>query len=116
MYKYVLIVAIAAALLAAASCNNIKIPGNIAGQLMDENGAPMGLVTVQLVDVQTGQAVQQETADDRGNYFFKKVDPGTYDIKTLWMGNHEYPNDTGEITLNPGKTMTINIIVSKPEN
>ena len=115
MLKYAIIILAGALLLAGTACDKIKIPGNVAGQILDENGAPRGLVSVQLVLVETGEVVLQETADDRGNYFFSKVDPGKYKIVTIWGRDKELPNDTEEFTLPPGKTLTKTVTVLKAD-
>jgi hypothetical protein len=112
--KYAIAIVVALLLITATACDKLKIPGNIAGQVLDQSGSPRGMVTVQLIDG-TGKIVQQEVADDLGNYFFSKVDPGTYKIVTLWGRDEEMPNDTGgEVKLAPGKTINLNITVSDP--
>lgn len=113
MLKYAAVIILAVLVIAGTACNKINIPGNIAGQILDENGAPRGMVTVQLVDVNTSEVVDQLTADDLGNYMFTKVPPGTYSIKTLWGGRDDMPNDANEVKLAPGKTLNINITVQK---
>ena len=105
------LIILAITLVATAGCQNLKIPGNIAGQLLDTNGFPQGLVSCQLIDATSGAVVQQETANDQGSYFFKRVDPGTYKIKTLGIGGGEIPNDCDDFVLSPGKTVTKDIIL-----
>ncbi len=116
MKKYAAVFVVVMLLVAGTACNKINIPGNIAGQILDENGAPRGMVTVQLVDVNNNNEVlDQQTADDLGNYFFSKVPPGTYKIVTMWGGNTEMPNDADLVKLAPGKTKNINVTISKED-
>lgn len=97
---------------ALASCNLVKnIPGNIAGQLMNEGGQGQGFIAVQLVDAETGQLVVTENADDKGNFMFKGVTAGKYIIKTVPVGGGELRNDCEEFNLAPGKTLTKNVII-----
>ena len=108
--------ALAASLLLAAfalgSCNVVgNIPGNIAGQLMNEGGQGQGFIAVQLLDAETRTLVTSETADDKGNFMFKGVEPGRYIIKTVPVGGGELRNDCEEFNLSPGKTLTKNVII-----
>ena len=80
---------------------------------MNESGQAQGFIAVQLVDVEPGKVIQSETADDTGNYMFKQVPAGRYNIKTVPIGGNERRNDCEEFRLAPGKTMTIDITVYK---
>lgn len=106
----------AACLLLAAfalgSCNVVgNIPGNVAGQLMNEGGQGQGFIAVQLIDAETGTLVVSENADDKGNFMFKSVEPGRYTIKTVPVGGGELRNNCEEFNLTPGKTLTKNVII-----
>jgi hypothetical protein len=116
MFKYALVIIVGLLLFSSVACDKIKVPGNIAGRVFDENGAARGLMTVQLVDATSGKVITQETSDDLGNYFFTKVDPGKYKLLTLKGGTTEVPNDSGEVNLGPGKTLTVEITLLKVES
>jgi hypothetical protein len=104
--------AIVAFSVACSSCNVVgNIPGNVAGQIMNEAGQGRGFVSVQLIDKETGQAWGMENADDTGNYMFKSVDTGTYIIKVLAIGGGELSTNAEEFRLQPGKTLKQDIIV-----
>ena len=98
--------------MACNSCNVVSnIPGNIAGQVMNEAGQGRGFVTVKLVDVETGQDWGSENADDKGGYMLKNVEPGKYILKVIQIGGIELVTDQTEFTLSPGKTLKRDIIV-----
>jgi hypothetical protein len=91
---------------------NLNLPGNVAGQILNEGGQGQGFVSVHLVSTDGAEMV--ETSSDTGNYMFKEVKPGTYIIKTFAIGGAELPNDAVEFKLGPGKTATQNIKVTTP--
>jgi hypothetical protein len=94
------------------SCNVVgNIPGNIAGQVMNEGGQGRGFVAVQLVNVETGQVWGTENTDDKGSYMLKNVDPGKYILKVLVIGGSELPTDCEEFSLSPGKTLKKDLII-----
>lgn len=98
--------------MACNSCNVVgNIPGNIAGQVMNEAGQGRGFVAVQLIDAETGQLWGTENADDKGGYMLKNVDPGKYIIKIVQIGGAELPTNAEEFSLSPGKTLRKDIIV-----
>jgi hypothetical protein len=104
--------AVVAFSVACNSCNVVSnIPGNVAGQIMNEAGQGRGFVSVQLVDTATGIAWGMENADDTGNYMFKNVDTGTYIIKVISIGGGELPSNAEEFRLSPGKTLKQDIII-----
>jgi len=107
-----LLLAVLAFSIACSSCNIVSnIPGNVAGQIMNEAGQGRGFVSVQIVDIETGIAWGMENADDTGNYMFKNVDTGSYIIKVLAIGGGELTSDAKEFKLMPGKTLKQDIIV-----
>jgi len=94
------------------SCNIVKqIPGNVAGQIMNEAGQGRGFVSVQLFDVNAGTEWGMENADDTGNFMFSSVDSGTYIIKVIAIGGGELPTNAEEFKLMPGKTLKQDIII-----
>jgi hypothetical protein len=95
--------------LSGAGCDKIKIPGNVAGQVFNDGGQPQGFVSVQLIDPANGAILQSELSNESGNFMFKQVDPGSYILKVMGMGNKELPSDAKEFKLAPGKTATVNV-------
>lgn len=115
VFTMLVIVGLLAVAISVGSCDRLKsIPGNVAGQLMNEAGQGMGFIAVQLIDAETNQMVYSENADDNGNFMFKGVDAGTYTLKTIPIGGGEYQNDSGEFALSPGKTLTLTVIITLP--
>src|SRR5580704_6178033 len=53
--------------------------GTLTGTVTDASGAPVPSAKVAAVDVGTGVA-KQTTTDDRGNYIFTDLTPGTYKV------------------------------------
>jgi len=102
--------------LALGSCNIVSnIPGNVAGQLVNETGQGRGFISVQLYDVATNQMMYAETANDSGNFMFKTVDPGEYIIVAKPIGGGELNSDAKPFKLAPGKTLTITVIIYQDE-
>ena len=98
------------AITALGACNVVKnIPGNVAGQLINEAGQGQGYLAVQLVDVETGRVVYSMNANDQGNFMFKGVEPARYIIKAVPIGGGEVPTDAKEFNLTPGKTLTFTV-------
>jgi len=102
----------ALAIAVIGSCNVVSnIPGTVAGQVMDAAGNGRGYVAVQLIEIETGQPIFVENANDAGNFMFKNVDPGKYKLKVMTVGGGELATDAEEFNLSPGKTVTINLVV-----
>ena len=115
------LLALALGLFLAAGCNlikgvNMKIPGNVAGQITNEGGQGQGFMSVKLINVKTSEEVQVVTAEDTGNFFFEKVDPGEYIIKLVDAGGGEMPCDAKQFKLGAGKTLTIPIVLKSKES
>lgn len=111
-FTSIAVLALIALSIVCGSCNVVgNIPGNVAGQIMNEAGQGRGFVSVQLIEVETGMPWGMENADDTGNYMFKNVDPGTYLIKIISIGGGELPSDAKEFKLSPGKTLKQDIII-----
>lgn len=102
-------VAAAIAVFGGTGCDKIKVPGNVAGQLINEGGVGQGYLSVRLCDAKTGADVATQTAEDSGNFFFDHVDPGRYIIKTYYGGEKEVPNDCKPFTLAFAKTLKLTI-------
>lgn len=101
---------------AATGCDKLKdIPANFSGQVLDTAGVQQGYVSVALIDTETGQETYRETTEDTGNFFFEKIEPGKYTVKVLRGGSDEMPNDLGEVSISPGKTVEKTITVQQPE-
>jgi hypothetical protein len=98
------------------SCNAVgNIPGNVAGQLVNEAGQGQGFIAVQLIDVATGQLMFSENANDTGNFMFKGVDPAEYKIVAMPIGGGEIPSDAKPFKLAPGKTVTITVTLYRDQ-
>jgi hypothetical protein len=103
-------VALGLILAALGSCDfGSTIPGNVAGQLINEAGQGQGFIAVQLVDTSNGQVAYSMNADDQGNFMFKGVETGVYKIKTVPIGGGEIASDAKEFRLTPGKTINITV-------
>jgi hypothetical protein len=114
------VLALVLGLFLAAGCNmlkgvNLKIPGNVAGQVTNSGGQGQGFMSVKLCDAKSGAEVDVVTAEDTGNFFFSKVDPGEYIIKLVNTGGGEMPTDAKPFKLGPGKTTTLAIVIKPPE-
>lgn len=96
-----------------SACGTLKnIPGNIAGQVLNESGSGRGFVSVQLVNVEDGAVVSAETTDDRGNFMFKDVKMGKYKLQVVPSRNAEpFATDAEEFRLSPGKTEEITVTI-----
>lgn len=123
MNKMMLLVVLALALglFFATGCNllknlNVKIPGNVAGQVTNEGGQGQGFMSVKLCDAKTGAEVQVVTAEDTGNFFFDKVDPGEYVIKLMNTGGGDMPCDAKPFKLGAGKTVTVTVVIKSAES
>lgn len=98
------------------SCNVVgNIPGNVAGQLVNEAGQGQGFIAVQLIDVATGMLMYSENANDTGNFMFKGVDPAEYKIVAMPIGGGEIPSDAEAFKLAPGKTVTITVTLYRDQ-
>lgn len=100
-------------LAAMSACGTLKnIPGNIAGQVLNESGSGRGFVSVQLVNVEDGSVVAAETTDDRGNFMFKDAKMGKYKLQVVPSRNAEpFVTDAEEFSLAPGKTEEITVTI-----
>lgn len=94
------------AALALMGCNKINIPGNLAGQVLNQAGQGQGYITVAAIDNETGVEAARMTAEDGGNFFFEKLEAGIYTIKTYSMAGVEMPNDSEPVALGAGRTET----------
>jgi hypothetical protein len=115
------VLALALGLFLCAGCNLLKsvsklsIPGTIAGQVTNEGGQGQGYMSVKLCDAKSGEEVQVVTAEDTGNFFFEKVDPGEYIIKLASTSGGDMPCDSKAFKLGPGKTETLTIMIKSTE-
>jgi hypothetical protein len=98
-----------------AGCKEINIPGNLAGQILNQAGQGQGYLSVAAIDVETGVEAQRLTAEDGGNFFFEKLDAGRYIIKTFSMAGKELPNDCPEVSLGAGRTEQVIIYLIAEE-
>lgn len=119
MKRVVIIICLALAVLClmVAGCDKLKlnIPGNVAGQVTNEGGQGIGFMSVKLCDATSGAEVQVVTAEDTGNFFFEKVDPGEYLIKLTNSSGVPMPSDSKPFKLGPGKTLTVAVMLKSPE-
>jgi len=87
----------------AVNAQTYRLTGNIVDSLSKQ---PLPYTTVQL----SGAYRQQTTATDfNGNYTFKKLDTGTYQLNITYLG---YQNKTTQITINEGDTTAPTIALS----
>lgn len=120
MKRFVILTCLVLAVLsmAVAGCDKLKlnIPGNVAGQVTNEGGQGLGFMSVKLCDAKSGAEVQVLTAEDTGNFFFEKVDPGEYIIKLADSSGADMPSDAKPFKLGPGKTLTLTVMLKPTEN
>src|SRR4030043_490648 len=60
--------------------NAQRLTGNIKGTIMDETGAPLPGVTVELSSPELMGGIHAQTSDDKGLYRFVNLPPGVYKI------------------------------------
>ncbi|MCB1216543.1 carboxypeptidase regulatory-like domain-containing protein [bacterium] len=100
------------------SCDKLKnIKGSIAGQVMDENGVPMGFTSVAVLD-ENGSELTRQTTNNEGGYFISELSAGTYSLEVWVMGTEKREITSGNATgikLGIGKTETIDLTVKLPE-
>ncbi len=113
--KYWAVAVCLAALALSAGCQDLNIPGNLAGQVLNEAGQGQGYITVSAVDVETNAEVARLTAEDAGNFFFEKIDAGTYIIKTYSMAGKELLNDSEPVGIGAGRTITVTVTLIPEE-
>jgi hypothetical protein len=113
--KFWVVVVSMAALALVAGCPKLNIPGNLAGQVLNEAGQGQGYITVACVEVESGAEVARMTAEDAGNFFFEKVEAGTYIIKTYSMAGVEMPNDSEPVNIGTGRTISVVVTIQQPE-
>jgi len=97
-----------------AGCPKLNIPGNLAGQVLNQAGQGQGYISVAVVKADSGAEVSRLTAEDSGNFFFDKVEAGSYIIKTYSMSGKELPNDSEPVSLGAGRTVQV-VITLLPE-
>jgi hypothetical protein len=114
----VLTLALSVLCLAGTGCNKLtaRMPGNVAGQILNEGGAGQGFVSVHVVCLDTdtdligGEMV--DNASDTGNFMFTQVPPGNYIIKVFAIGGDELPSDAKQFKVMIGKTVNQTVTVS----
>src|SRR5512138_3153937 len=80
-----LILILAAALLTAPALKAQVLYGGMVGNVTDPQGAVLPGVTVAITNMGTG--LKMETvSDDTGNYVFRNLLPGTYDVTFTLQG------------------------------
>jgi hypothetical protein len=111
--KIALCIIFVCVMLGALACNRVNIPGMVAGRVLGEGDMPMAFTSCSLTSVDTGEVTAVETTGEAGNFTFKDVMPGKYNIKVTGIGGAEYNSDCKEFSLSPGKTLNIDIRIIK---
>lgn len=96
-----------AVLPAAASAQALY--GSIVGTVSDAQGAAMPGVSVVATNTGTGLTVDT-TTDETGNYGFRNLPPGTYDLNATLTGFREYRQKA--LTITAGNPVRINIALA----
>lgn len=106
--------ALALCLFTLSGCDLIQkategIQGNIAGDIVDKTGNTEAYRTVVLVKAaEKGTALQTETTDENGHFFFQKVDGGDYNVIVQGPNGEEYDQiDEKPIQMSAGRTLNI---------
>ena len=112
----VLAVSLLAICASGAGCDKFttKLPGNVAGIVLNEGGQGQGFVSVHLVNQEPADEMV-ENASDSGNFMFKDVPPGSYMIKIFATGGKELPCDSKAFRVNVGKTLSQTVTLLSQE-
>ncbi|MEZ5338626.1 MAG: carboxypeptidase-like regulatory domain-containing protein [bacterium] len=118
LIKLAVLLAVASISAQLYSCDKLQnIKGSIAGQVIDENGVPMGFTSVAVLD-ENGAELTRQTTNNEGGYFISELSAGTYSLEVWVMGTEKMEiisgNDTN-VKLGIGKTETVDLTVKMPE-
>jgi carboxypeptidase family protein len=102
-------VALALAWIAPASAGAQTLYGSIVGTVTDAQGAATPGVTLTAVNKATGHTIEART-DETGEYAFRNLLPGTYDLKATLSGFKEH-QQTG-IPVSAGNPVRVNIALA----
>lgn len=81
------------------------------GTVTDPSGAVVPKASVHLIDANSAERIA--TTDDKGQYIFTKVAPGTYRLRVLVNGFETF--EQSEIQISAGKPSAINVQLRIPE-
>ncbi len=93
------------------SCAPRNLQGNIAGQVVSASGQGVSGVSVTLINVVTGNSVQQQNTGNAGHFFLRSIPGGTYTIKLNSASGAKIRADVHKIKLDPGRTKTVIVTV-----
>src|SRR5437588_4401391 len=93
-------------LTSAIALGQMATTATLRGNVQDSTGGVLPGATVTLTNTGT-QAVQTAVTDDRGQYLFAGVFPGTYDLKIELSGFKSYERKS--VTLSPGDARGVDI-------
>ncbi|MBA3971459.1 MAG: TonB-dependent receptor [Bacteroidetes bacterium] len=79
--------------------------GIIKGTIVDEKGAKLLFVPVAIL--QDNKVILSAETDENGEFTFKQITPGTYDVKSTFVGFET--KLIKEVSINPNKTRYVNI-------
>ncbi|MEO6522729.1 MAG: TonB-dependent receptor [Mucilaginibacter sp.] len=82
--------------------------GNIKGQVLTSDGKPAAGVTVSIKSIN-----KQAITADNGNYIIQHLNSGSYNLTISYIG-HKQQQQT--VTVEPGKTTTLNFTLSQNAN
>lgn len=99
----------AAVLFAAAPVAGQALYGSIAGTITDAQGAALPGVTVVALNTGTGLKVET-TSDTSGNYAFRNLPPGRYDLTATLTGFREHRQTA--LAVSAGNPMRINVTLA----
>jgi hypothetical protein len=101
--RIILLIALVALLVAVGASAQMQT-GTIVGRILDEQGAVLPGVTVTLAG---GQGSQTQVTDEKGEYRFVGLTPGTYELKTDLAGFA--PRTERNLDVGLARTLTVNL-------
>jgi iron complex outermembrane receptor protein len=96
----------------ALSAQNNQPAVKISGSLLDEQGKPLDYATVSLLKAQDSSIVKGTLSGQAGNYFFERINPGSYMIKATVVGYEKAVSKP--FTVTNGSDLTVPVLKLAP--
>ena len=93
------------------------IQGNIAGDVVDQNGNPEAYRSIFLVSAEDRtRVIQTQTTDENGHFFFGKIDSKEYYVVIHGPNDEEYGQiDEKSYNLTAGRTLNITVKIDRKQ-
>ena len=85
--------------------------GSVAGRVLDESGAVVGGAELVLRNVSTGIETRRTSGDD-GEYAFRNLVPGTYELRATHTGFQQATHTNIEVTMNANLRLDVTLPVA----